>query len=356
MRARQLLVSLIFLGLLAAGWIYALGLLTAESWSNWQHGAAGQRIEQDLAKQSAWARQLQHGARLLGYLAWRDLGPDVYQGCPGWLFYAEEFTPPDWPSLDARLDAAARVQARLAKQGIRLLLLPVPDKARMQASALCGLRRPPALAGRYERLLAGMRQRGLEHFDVRQAWLDIPPDASLYYRTDTHWQPRASHEAAYALAARIGRDQPALAGISKPVPVNGAYVELEGDLLRLTRLADWRDLLAVGHEWVQRFDFPPVSGAAGLLDEPSPVAIMLIGSSYSHNAYFSDFLQAALDRPLGVLSRDGAGFHASMAEWLSNPAALDPPPRQVIWEFPERAMSSKPDAAEVRWMNALAQP
>lgn len=345
-RARAFLISIFFAGLLGAGLgLSVAGLHEARSrWTSldWVGGAMGREIETVLSKASAWSEPLQRGSRWLGWHLMGDLGPEVRAGCPGWLFYREEFHAPDWPALEWRLDAAARIQARLAGRGIAMLLLPVADKARVESAHLCGLKRHPELEQRLTRIQSGLARRGVAM--VAPDW-SHPATETRYFRTDTHWNPTGSRLAARAVADWVHARRPDLA--RPPLP-SRPLVENEpvpGDLLKLTRLDAWPRLLPP--EFTPAWSIPvPSPPGSGLLDEPAPPALLLVGSSYSRNARFSDFLAAELGQALALVARDGAGFHGGLAEALANPMMAESPPRLLVWEFPERVMTVPLSPAE----------
>lgn len=344
-RLPAILTALGFAGLLMAGlWQAWAGLNEHRGrWAaqDWVGGAMGREIERVLSQHSPWAAPLQRGSRWLGWQVMGDLGPDVIAGCPGWLFYREEFVPPDWSALAQRLDAAARVQQRLAARGIALVMLPVADKARIESAHLCGLPRHPELQTRLARIQAGLVQRGVA---VAQPDWRAPAPGPRYFRSDTHWNPEGSRLAARAVAEWVRAHQPHLA---RPPLAAWPLTEQEAapaDLLRLTRLDGWPGLPPP--ESVPRWHIPaPPAPAASLLgDAPAP-AVLLVGSSYSRNARFADFLAAELGQSLAVVARDGAGFQDSLAEALANPMMAESPPKLLIWEFAERAMTAPLDSS-----------
>jgi alginate O-acetyltransferase complex protein AlgJ len=66
--------------------------------------------------------------------------------------------------------------------------------------------------------------------------------------------------------------------------------------------------------------------------------IALVGSSYSRNAHFADWLAQALRSEVGNLARDGGGFSQSMLDFLKQESTADIPTAWLIWEIPERVL------------------
>ena len=60
-------------------------------------------------------------------------------GCPGWLFLADEIMAArnDKANLARRLVIISQVAAFLERRHIELVVVPVPDKSRVETKALC---------------------------------------------------------------------------------------------------------------------------------------------------------------------------------------------------------------------------
>ena len=126
-------------GLLALGcaWsVYALWRTplpaSALSVTNWLDGTAGKRL--DTALQLPGKDATQTWTAALRYRVMGDLGPQVVQGCEGWLFYRDGLRPQAgareaYAQRKALLQRWART---LNEAGVHLLVLTVPDKARIE--------------------------------------------------------------------------------------------------------------------------------------------------------------------------------------------------------------------------------
>lgn len=114
------------------------------------HDAAARR---DLTKSlvtTPVTETLARWQRDAGWLALRDLGPEVKRGEANWLFLDEELQvhPQGNAHANARADAVRQVARGLAERHIALLVVVVPDKSRIEAAHLASLRRPGELATR----------------------------------------------------------------------------------------------------------------------------------------------------------------------------------------------------------------
>ncbi len=280
-----------------------------------------------------------------GMLRWglfRSGGPQVSPGCANWLFLTEELRP--WPdaqrSMAARADAVRRVAQLVQARGVRLLVALVPDKARIEHGALCGVRYPAQSQARYRAFLALVQARGVPAADLLTAFAAAPDPAALYYRTDSHWSQAGAALAAQAAAAMapaglVTRDQ-AFSTSAAPESVRS------GDLLRLMSLDHvpdgWGLRPRPDRERAQATVALGATFAGGLLDTPPPPQVALIGSSFSLNGNFHGALQQALGTQVAQFATAGGGFWGAANQYLASAAWRDTPPKLIVWEIPERVV------------------
>jgi alginate O-acetyltransferase complex protein AlgJ len=333
------------------------------TWSTFLAGKTTQQIADSLADTPLpqAAAKLERG---LSWMAIGDLGPRVRQGCPRWLFLSDELT----VYRNAEANAAARaaevrnVQARLAKQGIALLVAIVPDKSRIVERRLCGLRRSAVFDERVDTWTAATP--GVNVLKLVDAMQDS--NASYFLRTDTHWNEHGAATAAKAIVQRLHEP----GGYSLPLPTlqlraeSSAPVPRPGDLVRLAGI-DWLPAgLQPPADIVRPTRFieagaAPITGTVGAIDTAAAAAkaeddlfgdtglpsIALIGTSFSRNANFVPFLESALGMRVGNFARDGGEFAGAANAYFSSAAFKDTPPKLVIWEIPERSLQ-RPLAGE----------
>jgi len=79
----------------------------------------------------------------------------------------------------------------------------------------------------------------------------------------------------------------------------------------------------------------------------------LVGSSYSRNAHFADWLAQTLRTEVGNLAREGGGFSQSMLDFLKQEASADKPTAWLIWEIPERVLQDPVGADEKALLTQL---
>lgn len=278
----------------------------------------------------------------LSYLALGDAGPQVRAGCPGWLFLAEEILEVKGgdANLAARLRLAGKLRDAFAARGIALVVLPVPDKAELDAGNLCGL--PVARQARQRRTAwqAASAPLGLDQLDLADGW---PKGAFL--RTDTHWNVAGARFAAGRLAAAIDRR----------LGPGTTRITLEESAPRL-RVGDLMRLAGLSRSWPWSGPTPDeepevtarIARSGGLLDDVAAPAVLLAGSSYSLNSGFADQLQAALGREVAQKSREGSGFAGALLDILDRTPHMLDGVRLVVWEFPLRSLTLPLSADERR--------
>ncbi len=304
--------------------------------STWVDGRAGRLVNTALgtlpgqASMDRWSAALRY--RFLG-----DLGSQVREGCPGWLFYRDGLRPPPGHvgALSKRVDLMKHWAARLNSAGIRLVVATVPDKSRIEAAHLCGLHTSPfaqALWSTWEGTLAAA---SVPFVDLRPALTAL---SQAFYRTDVHMAPAGAEAAAERLAQAL-LPQLKGKGAQKFIERNSEQPEVRmGDLLVLADLAEvpagWRPPLE---------KFPPASieveRSGGLLDEAAPVEVLLAGDSNGLRSAFSERLGRSIGREVWNLSQDGGYFSGAMLSAFARQDAWPKSLKVVVWVFSELSLS-----------------
>ena len=316
-------------------------------WSSFWHGAPMRALAEDL-RVTPVADWLGTRQRELGWLLLKDLGPRVKSGCDGWLFLGDELTvhPSGGSHAVSRADIAQAVVEGLAARGTRVVITVVPDKTRIEADRLCALRRPAVLETRYTTWLADMSVRKSPPVDILAPLQQVKIQAvAAYDRTDTHWSLDGARAAARTLAVHLRHQgfvpSPELGFTVTHAPVAPRW----GDLVRLAGLDQLSPDLRPTPDQVALPRFETSAPAAQATsadalfgDGPAVQRIALVGSSYSRNAHFADWLAEVLRTEVGNLARDGGGFSQSMLDFLKQEAKADQPTAWLIWEIPERVL------------------
>ncbi|MCZ2496856.1 cell division protein FtsQ [Xylophilus sp. Kf1] len=311
--------------------------------------------------------------RQASWLAIGDLGPQVRQGCTGWLFLAEELAP-QRDALEhqrARARAVVAIHDQLRQRGIQLVVAMVPDKSRIDSRQMCGLHRPPVFENRLRTWIGGLKAAGVPVIDTTPALQSLQERGQEpFLRTDTHWNEAGAAAAAQAVAGAIRA-----LGIA-PQPQQDYDIVTEpaavrpGDLVRLAGVDGlpprWQPApeTTVSSRFTARAAAPganaspeavpgsaPAPAAASAEDElfgdQNLPTVALLGTSFSRNSHFAEFLAAAVRSPVASFARDGGNFWGSAGAYFRSDAFRQTPPRLIVWEIPERTLQLP--SGDERW-------
>lgn len=316
------------------------------SWDDIRNGEITHRIAKELAN-VPFAKRAADLERAASWLAIGDTGSRVRQGCPGWLFIADELTihPHAAANAEARARKVSELQAALAKRGTQLLVVLVPDKSRIAADQLCGIARSAQLSERAQAWQATLQASGVAVLDLAPQLQ--PLGSAAFLRTDTHWSEAGADSAARVIAARIGELGVSATPAKQFQAASGAQQVRPGDLVRLAGL-DWLPAgLQPPQETVAASLVQEVTtGDAGELGEDDLFGdsqlpnIAVIGTSFSRNSNFIPFLERAVSASVGNFAKDGGEFSGAAKDYFASPAFKQTPPQLLVWEIPERDLQS----------------
>jgi len=325
------------------------------TWDKFVDGDTTSGINRVLQKQNPFSDALVTADRVVNWLAVGDLGPRVRQGCPGWLFLADELTlyKGAGANFAQRMKIVAQVSDFLKRRNVPLVVVPVPDKSRVEAQHLCGLDRSASLGDRFTRMNAALSRVGVRTVDILSPLAAL--DGERYYRTDTHWNERGAKRSAESVAAAV--QQAALAPAQQAefrVKSEPAH-ERVGDLIRLAGLDQVPlPLRPKGDTEAATAIEQGAKGDVGILDDVAAPETVLLGTSYSRQANFAGFLGMALGAPIENMALDGGGLANAAMAYFDKPGFSDTPPRLVVWEIPERFLEEPVAASDAAWAESLA--
>lgn len=361
-------VAIVFLLLLAAGLVTTLRAAFGHkldlfpkpvTWHAFLKGETTADIASSLSA-APLPVQAAHVQRGLGWDVLGDLGPRVRQGCPGWLFLADELRvhPHGAADMVARADVLAQVRDGLRERGIGLLVVTVPDKSRLEAAHLCGLARAPAMEGRLHDWSGLLAQRGIDSLDLTAVLEAAQQQAAqpVFLRTDTHWNELGASAGADAVGAAVLQHL-------QPAPAQQYRVTREpakawpGDLVHLAGLQGWSPLRPLPSEQVAAAKVEAAADAGGgdapdaddLFGDVQAPNVALIGTSYSNTSNFGPFLERRLQAQVGRFAKDGGDFAGAAHDYFTGAEFRDHPPQLLIWEIPERVLQMPRNGETIGW-------
>ncbi len=310
--------------------------------------------EQNLEETSVVVKQLQPRMQ---YLEWRflaDAGEKAVLGRRGWLFYRpsvrylieRQAAVPEKDAADP-LAAIRSFREQLLARGIRLLVVPVPNKESVY---------PEMLAKRAEgagvvvceqtrRLLEELEHGGIEHVDLFEVFRRArggegrSDSGRLYLAQDSHWSPEGVRVAAGAVAQRVLASGAVKRG-DHAYAERSATVLRHGDLVQMLQVAQIERTLEperlLCRQVVESDDRTPYR------DAPES-EILILGDSFLRiyeegepgAAGFIAHVARELGQPLAAIVNDGGGS-TLVRQALSRRPTLLANKKLVIWEFAER--------------------
>jgi hypothetical protein len=242
--------------------------------------------------------------------------------------------------------------AQLKERGIRLVLVPVPDKAGMRPQFLGGrsglgspvrVRHPEAA-----RFLASLR--------TEMEIVDLPDDIP-FLAQDTHWESSGARAAAARVAAHIrGNDWALPTAVAEPVLVD------RGDLA---------GLLGVGRDRQVSLQTTVRLAVTAPLEASAAASTVLLGDSnvnmydeeglpfHYPGAGFGSWLSACLGEPLHVIAMNGGGATQVRQRLAALPDDVVRSKKVVIWVLAERDLFMDPAVARengVTWERVVFNP
>lgn len=334
----------------------AAGIEFPRTWTDFREGRSTGTFERQLDQKLPSRSTLIMAANAARYLLTGSAGEQVRVGRDGWLFLTEElrFEADANQHLAARTELLGGAAQALERQGVKLVIALVPDKARVYAGKLAGGRYPAWNAERYHDALSQLRARGVSVVNLLEPLTLAANTTEVYYRTDTHWNQVGAQVAAQAIASFIGQLNLQLERTNFNNIQSGQEVERPGDLIRLMGLegapkpliprADLEAIIATRQT--------ATDSDASLFGDTS-VPVVLTGTSYSLRANFVGFLQQALSAKVLNAAKDGGGFLQATTHYLRDEAFQTAKPKVLIWEVPERFLS-RTLSGELAWLGSVS--
>ncbi len=318
--------------------------------------AANLRAYEHNLEAANWAARLSRPWMQFAQFEWlKDGGGKAVIGSEGWYFYkpglsnmlarAEKAKAPN--DTNDPLAAIVDFRDQLAAYGIRLVVMPVPNKESVYPDRLTPQAAPPrgVLALRTQDMLDRLRVANIEVIDLFKEFAQARQEAGaasqapLYLAQDTHWSPAGVDLAAKVVARRLKELGWVRAGqveySEQPVPVQRL-----GDVLRMLQAPLIERRIApesVASVHVVRRD----NGEA--YKDAADAEVLVLGDSFMRiyqqdqpgAAGFIAHLAKELKQPLMALVNDGGGSTLVRQELAGRPAFLKNK-KVVLWEFVER--------------------
>jgi len=323
------------------------------------------RLERDLESKCRLAQAVRPLMQYARFVLLRDAGDQALLGQDGWFFYrpAVQYLVEPCPSVGHALGGTPKRSLRvdfpqndiftaivsfrdeLAKRGIKLLVMPAPNKSSVYPEMLAvranGSSNSVNPATR--EVLATLKQAGVEVVDLFQVYGQDDrwgkPHPAYYLAQDSHWSPEGMRLAAESVARRLLDSGWVVKG-SVQYGVKSVSLQRYGDVLRMIRVPQVERL----YEPEQIDCTQVVNAATGkpYVDDPnSPV--LVLGDSFLRiferdepgSGGFIAHLAYNLGFGMTSVVNDG-GASTLVRQQLARKPTLLKGKKVVIWEFVER--------------------
>jgi alginate O-acetyltransferase complex protein AlgJ len=336
--------------------VLALGVLSLRPLLGYEAKKGLSPVNGELARNLESHYDDQFAAKDLGTNLWAAINYTVFDegrqgvvvGQDEWLFTDEEIYPAsrDEEVITSNLGRVQQVADYLLAEGIPLVVLVVPAKARIYSEKLGSTHPEPMMMSLYDRFQQSLATAGIPSPELKPVLERARRDGkSVFLRTDTHWSPAGADLYAEG-AARFIRDR--FNGLSwgeqSFVTSIGEPVQHRGDLLNyipvdpaFTEFGPAPDQLKPRSTRAKN----DAQADAGALFGDNATSTVLVGTSYSANEMwdFPGALRKHLGRDLINVAEEGDGPIAPMISYLNSSDFQAQPPQLVIWEFPERYLA-----------------
>jgi hypothetical protein len=310
--------------------------------------------EQGLEQTSLVVNQLRPWIQ---YIQWRflaDAGEKAVVGRHGWLFYRpgvsyvieRQTGAPEGDSADP-LPAIRSFRDQLRTQGIRLLVVPVPNKESVYPGMLAKRAEDAGVVvcERTRRLLDQLDQCGIEHVDLFEVFRRAKQEERrsdprrLYLAQDSHWSPKGARVAAGAVARRV-LDGGAVDRGDHAYVERSVAVRRHGDLVQMLQVRQIER--ALEPESLECLQVVRSDTGTPYRDAPES-EVLVLGDSFLRiyeqdepgAAGFIAHVARELGQPLTSIVNDG-GASTLVRQALARRPTLLTNKRLVIWEFAER--------------------
>ncbi|MEI7947891.1 MAG: hypothetical protein WCJ02_14410 [bacterium] len=317
--------------------------------TRWNDQTSLRAFEQTLERASVTARALRPWMQAAQFLGLHEAGEKALVGRDGWLFYAPGVAATTQRAKAGNTSAGEAMAAvidfrdQLASRGIRLLVVPVPNKESVYPDRLTLRMFPPKeiISSETRAFMEQCKKNNVEIVDLFATYRERRRTSGdlLYLRQDSHWTPAGLLCAVNTVASRLLENKWLVRG-NERYEVKPVIVQRYGDLVRMLQSP-----LIEAHlqpEVVRAEQVVRITGQKLYADDPAS-EVLVLGDSFLRqyaqdepgHAGFVAHLGRALGRPLASIVNDGGASTLVRQELYRRPALLANK-KVVVWEFVER--------------------
>ncbi len=281
-----------------------------------------------------------------GFVLFEEGKKGVLIGQDGWLFTNEEFEYPEGfgENIQNNKKFILEVFEKLNTQNIKLVVVPVPSKARIYKHKLGKYNFPSYWEGQYQALISFLEGSNISSVNIFDIFEENKSE-NIYLKTDTHWTPLGARLASLKIDYYITSKFPYLSWpLTKFKSKKMEEGDYEGDLMRYTVNGASAEKFGLKKDHFLKWETVSTEDVEENLFGEVNIPVTLVGTSYSANKTwnFEGFLKEALGTDVLNVADEGLGPFEVMSNYLGSESYKNSKPKLIIWEMPERylAMSS----------------
>ncbi len=265
-------------------------------------------------------------------------------GKDGWLFTEEEFsiTSESEDAFEKNIELIKWVNKQFLKQNVKLVVVPVPAKARIYNNKLKQVKPEPLHQQSYDTFLSSLKQSAVLITDTLTAMLGAKSKQAQFLRTDTHWTPAGAETVATVAVEHITNVIDVDVNDKNYVTELKGRQSYKGDLFNYLPLSPWFDnLLPDADELALYETYESSDDSLDDLFGETAQTVALVGTSYSANPNwnFVGALKQKLASDILNYAQEGQGPIHPMMKFLETYQTDMPELQLVIWEIPVRYLT-----------------
>lgn len=276
----------------------------------------------------------------MGYALFGEGKEGVLIGKNGWLFTHEEFMRGDnfSENFETNKSYIQSVSQIISDRGVKLIIVPIPSKARIYQENLGRYQFPFYWREQYKNLIMFLSEYNIPVVDLLPVFQNNKAQ-NIFLKTDTHWTPMGARLAAMQVEQKIQSSLPYISWeLKEYMSEKQEVISYEGDLMRYTVNGKSAERFGLTQDRFSPWKTEIQNASEGDLFGDSSLPVTLVGTSYSANKlwHFEGFLKEFLGTDILNVADEGLGPFETMENYLNSKPFQEMPPKIIIWEMPER--------------------
>ena len=339
------IVMIVFAAIACA--VAGFSVLSFSSTGNWLNGQKSAAYEKQFDENLTHRDLSIHLWNAIGYVLFGEGKEGVLIGQDGWLFSNEEFIylKEFDQNIERHKNDILSVRNKLSERKIKLLVVPIPSKARIYQDKLGRYKFPLYWQNQYQNFIEFLNQNEIFFVDLHSVFKKNKSQ-NIFLKTDTHWTPLGARLASLAVESAAAMSWPYLSWeMNKHKSLKKKLIEHEGDLRRYTVNGGFAEIFGLQKDQFYQWNTMSIEKEDNDLFGEVDLPVTLAGTSYSANKLwnFEGFLKQILATDILNVSDEGLGPFEVMDNYLNSNLYKKSPPKLVIWEIPERYLAIKYD-------------